>query len=310
MITFNHVSKAFGDQLVLKDFNLTIPRGEIFVLVGPSGSGKSTSLKMINGLIQQSEGDILFEGENIQSYDLQKLRWKIGYVLQQIALFPNMTVQRNIAVIPEMLGWPKQKIVKETKRLLKRVDLDPETYLSRYPSELSGGEQQRIGIIRAIIAQPEIILMDEPFSALDPIIRESLQDLVVSLHDEFKTTIVFVTHDMKEALRIGDRIGIINDGILEQVGTPQSLVNNPETAFVKQFFSNPEQNHQTVRRLIDNGYYNQDVAEDSHPSLQTDTLLSELYSVLASNEQVNVYHHDQYIGRINRQDILHFLAKE
>ena len=223
LIEFKQVQKKFGEKYAIKELNLSIEQGEIFVLVGPSGSGKTTSLKMINGLSQPSAGEIFFKGKSLKDYDLQKMRWKMGYVLQQIALFPTMTVQQNIEVIPEMLGWERRKREKIADQLLEKVGLDPTIYRNRMPQELSGGEQQRIGIVRALAASPEVILMDEPFSALDPLSRASLQDLVLSLHRELGTTIVFVTHNMDEAIKLGDRIAVMKEGELIQCDQPDQL---------------------------------------------------------------------------------------
>lgn len=236
IIEFKNVSKEFEGNVVLKDLNLSVKKGEIFVLVGPSGSGKTTSLKMINGLIEPTDGDIYFNEKRIKDYDIQKLRWQTGYVLQQIALFPTMTVKENIDVIPDMLGWDKQRRSQRVDELLNEVDLDPEQYRDRMPSELSGGQQQRIGIIRALAAEPDIMLMDEPFSALDPISRASLQDLVIQLHQKLGNTVVFVTHNMKEALKVGNRIAVMHEGKLIQCDTPEEIQKHPKNQFVKDFF--------------------------------------------------------------------------
>ena len=236
MIEFNHVTKKYGDQLVLKEMNLTIADGEFFVLVGPSGSGKTTTLKMINRLIEPTTGDIFFNGKKLIDYPLRDLRLSIGYVLQQIALFPNLTVSENIELIPEMKKWSKEQRRDRVQELLRMVQLAPEEYAHRKPAELSGGEQQRIGILRAIAAKPDIILMDEPFSALDPISREQLQLLIKKLHQELSSTIVFVTHDMNEAIHLGDRICIMNEGAVVQTDTPDEIRRNPISTFVAQFF--------------------------------------------------------------------------
>ena len=223
---------------ILKNLTFDIQEGEFFVLIGPSGSGKTTTLKLINRLIEQTDGDILFQGKRLKDFDLRELRLETGYVLQQIALFPNMTVAENIALIPEMKGLGKDETLKKTRELLTKVGLDPDSYLDRLPKDLSGGEKQRIGILRAIIANPKVLLMDEPFSALDPISKGQLQDLIKDLHEEFKMTTVFVTHDMDEAVKLADRICLMREGEVIQLGTPDELRNQPANAFVSEFMKN------------------------------------------------------------------------
>lgn len=237
MIRYQGVSMSYdGREKVLDDLNFEIKEGEFFVLVGPSGSGKTTTLKLINRLIEQTEGDIFFQGKNIKDYPLREMRLEMGYVLQEIALFPNLTVAENIGLIPEMKKINKKEIAKRVDSLLKQVDLDPKVYKNRLPEDLSGGEKQRIGILRAIAANPKVLLMDEPFSALDPISRGQLQDLVKDLHRDFKITTVFVTHDMREAIKLADRICLMRDGKVVQIGSPEDLVNNPANDFVASFF--------------------------------------------------------------------------
>ena len=237
MIRYQGVSMSYdGKEKVLDDLNFEIKDGEFFVLVGPSGSGKTTTLKLINRLIEQTEGDIFFQGKNIKDYPLREMRLEMGYVLQEIALFPNLTVAENIGLIPEMKKINKKEIAKRVDSLLKQVDLDPKVYKNRLPEDLSGGEKQRIGILRAIAANPKVLLMDEPFSALDPISRGQLQDLVKDLHRDFKITTVFVTHDMREAIKLADRICLMRDGKVVQIGSPDDLVNNPANNFVASFF--------------------------------------------------------------------------
>lgn len=237
MIRYQGVSMSYdGKEKVLDDLNFEIKEGEFFVLVGPSGSGKTTTLKLINRLIEQTEGDIFFQGKNIKDYPLREMRLEMGYVLQEIALFPNLTVAENIGLIPEMKKINKREIDKRVDSLLRQVDLDPKVYKNRLPEDLSGGEKQRIGILRAIAANPKVLLMDEPFSALDPISRTQLQDLVKDLHRDFKITTVFVTHDMREAIKLADRICLMKDGKVVQIGSPEDLVNNPANDFVASFF--------------------------------------------------------------------------
>ncbi|MCC9953267.1 ABC transporter ATP-binding protein [Streptococcus agalactiae] len=236
MISFENVSKSYGDHTIIDNISCYIQRGEFFVLVGASGSGKTTILKMINRLIEPSQGAITLDGENITSLDLRQLRLETGYVLQQIALFPNLTVGENIELIPEMKGWSKGDQKKAASDLLDKVGLPAKDYFNRYPHELSGGEQQRIGILRAIVAKPKVLLMDEPFSALDPISRRQLQDITKQLQSELGITLVFVTHDMKEAMRLADRICVIKEGKIVQLDRPEIIQNNPSDQFVRTLF--------------------------------------------------------------------------
>lgn len=241
MIDYQNVSlQADNGQLILDGLTFDIKEGEFFVLVGPSGSGKTTTLKLLNRLLEQTDGDILFQGKKLKDYDLRDLRLQMGYVLQQIALFPNLTVAENIALIPEIKKMAKGEIVAKTRELLTRVGLDPDRYWNRLPKDLSGGEKQRIGILRAIIANPKVLLMDEPFSALDPISRSQLQDLIQEFHRDFQMTTVFVTHDMAEAVKLADRICLMSEGQVVQIGSPQDLQDHPKTDFVKQFFAGKE----------------------------------------------------------------------
>lgn len=238
MIKYNNVSLCCSTNgLILDGLNFEIQEGEFFVLVGPSGSGKTTTLKLINRLIEQTDGDIYFEDKRLKDYDLRELRLKTGYVLQQIALFPNLTVAENISLIPEMKNFDKKEIKEKTEDLLKKVGLDPKHYMNRLPKELSGGEKQRVGILRAIIANPKILLMDEPFSALDPLSKVQLQDLIKTLHNEYKMTTVFVTHDMDEAMKLADRICVLKEGKVVQIATPEVLKENPADDFVREFFA-------------------------------------------------------------------------
>ena len=237
MIKYDNVSLCCSVKgLILDNLSFEIKNGEFFVLIGPSGSGKTTTLKLINRLIEQTEGDIYFQDKKLKDYNLRELRLETGYVLQQIALFPNLTVEENIALIPEMKKFDKKLIAEKTKDLLEKVGLNPKLYMKRYPNELSGGEKQRIGILRAIIANPKVLLMDEPFSALDPISRTQLQDLIKHLHNEYKMTTVFVTHDMDEALKLADRICILQEGKVVQIATPKEMRDYPANDFVREFF--------------------------------------------------------------------------
>ena len=237
LIEFKNVSKRYDNHTAVNKLNLTIYQGEFFVLVGGSGSGKSTTLRMINALTEPTDGNVYLHGKRIKDYDIRQLRHQIGYVLQQIALFPTMTVAENIALMPDILGWDKPKRTSRVNELLELVGMPPETYLNRYPHELSGGEQQRIGILRAIIAQPQLLLMDEPFSALDPISRRQLQELIKRLQQQLHLTIVFVTHDMKEALLLADRICILHQGKMVRLDTPDAIMAQPENTMVARLFA-------------------------------------------------------------------------
>ena len=235
-VLFKKVTKTYSDGTRAVDrLDLEIRRGELVSLIGPSGCGKTTTLKMINRLEEPTEGTITVDGMDILSTDPVKLRRRIGYVVQEIALFPHLTVAENIGVVPNLLGWPAKKTRARVNELLSMAGLSPEKYRFRLPDQLSGGQKQRIGVLRALASDPQVILMDEPFGALDPISRETLQNELVSLQKDLKKTIVFVTHDMGEALRISDRIVILRKGRVEQEGTPEEIQNSPKNDFVRSF---------------------------------------------------------------------------
>lgn len=236
MIQFKEVTKTFQDGFkALKNISFQVNEGELLVLIGPSGSGKTTTMRMINRLIEPSSGSITIEGKDISTEDPVKLRRTIGYVIQQIGLLPHMTIKENVSLVPRLQKWKKEQYMDKVNDLMNMVGLDPEIFGDRYPSELSGGQQQRIGVIRALAAEPKIILMDEPFSALDPISREQLQDELVRLQQEIQKTIVFVTHDMDEALKIADRICIMKDGEVVQLDRPENILRHPANEFVRNF---------------------------------------------------------------------------
>ena len=248
MIQFENVSKKYRgtDDEVVKDISFTIPSGQIVVLIGPSGCGKTTCLKMINRLVKISSGKILIDGKDVMEQDPIELRRNMGYVIQQTGLFPHMTVKENIEVIPRLENKDPEEIDRRTEQLMKMVGLDADQYLERYPTQLSGGQLQRVGVARAFATDPDIILMDEPFSALDPITRSQLQDELLFLQSKLKKTIVFVTHDMDEAVKIADRICIINGGRIVQYDTPEEIMKHPANEYVADFvgknriWANPE----------------------------------------------------------------------
>ena len=233
MIQFEHVSKSYGKTPILKDLNFTIPDGQFVVLIGPSGCGKTTTLQTINRLIDIDEGTISIDGKDIRSSDKVELRRHIGYVIQQIGLFPNMTVAQNICVVPRLLKYDKQKQDDIVREMLKMVNM--EQYAGKYPSELSGGQQQRIGVLRALAASPPIVLMDEPFSALDPMTREVLQDEVKKIQQKLGKTIVFVSHDMGEALKLADVIIFMESGRVVQMASPEEMLEHPANDLVRNF---------------------------------------------------------------------------
>jgi osmoprotectant transport system ATP-binding protein len=236
MVIFENVTKIYNQNYeAVKDLNLKIDEGELVTLIGPSGCGKTTTLKMVNRIIEPTSGVIYVNGKDIRKLDPVHLRRGIGYVIQQIGLFPNMTIAQNITVVGKLLGWSKAKCLERAAELLHLVDMNPDIYLYRFPKELSGGQQQRIGVLRALAAEPDIILMDEPFGALDPITREQLQVELKNLQEKLRKTIIFVTHDMDEALKIADRIVLMKEGVVVQSAPPDEMLRHPADAFVSSF---------------------------------------------------------------------------
>lgn len=236
MITFENVTKTYEDGTVAVDnVSLTVGKGKLVTLIGPSGCGKTTTMKMVNKLIPHSSGTITIDGKDISKENDVQLRRNIGYVIQRIGLLPHMTIEENVSLVPKLKGWKKKDYEKKVDELLDLVGLDPVVYKKRYPLELSGGQQQRIGVIRALAGEPPIILMDEPFSALDPISRELLQDELKLLQKNIHKTIVFVTHDMDEALKIADEIVVMRSGKVQQIASPATLIQNPANDFVHSF---------------------------------------------------------------------------
>lgn len=236
MVLFEQVNKVYPDGTeAVKNLDLEVAEGEVVVLIGPSGCGKTTTLKMVNRLEECSKGTIFVEGQDINAVDVVKLRRSIGYVIQEIALMPHMSVAENIAIVPKMLGWNAKKIQRRVDELLEMAGLNPAKYRYHLPDQLSGGQKQRIGVLRAMAADPRVILMDEPFGALDPISREKLQNEFLELQKNVKKTIIFVTHDMDEALKMADRIVLMRQGKIEQVGSPAELQDHPANDFVRSF---------------------------------------------------------------------------
>lgn len=237
VIRLDAVGKRYPDGTVaVGELSLDVPAGEIVVLVGPSGCGKSTTLKMVNRLIEPTSGRILLEGEDVTAADPVELRRRMGYVIQQVGLFPHQSVRRNVATVPRLLGWDKERVRARADELLALVGLEPGRYGDRYPHQLSGGQRQRVGVARALAADPPVLLMDEPFGAVDPVVRERLQSEFLRLQQEVRKTILFVTHDLDEAVRLGDRIAVLSEGgRLEQYDPPATLLGSPASPFVADF---------------------------------------------------------------------------
>ena len=240
MIRFYDVNKIYPDGTrAVRDLTLEVRDGETLVLLGSSGCGKTTTLKMINRLIEPTSGTIEVNGEDILTQDPIRLRRSIGYVFQGIGLFPHMTVRGNVEVTPQLLGWPARRRHERAAELLELVGLDPEQFALRYPDELSGGQKQRVGVARALAIDPHVLLMDEPFGALDAVTRDDLQKELLALKERLKKTIVFVTHDILEALTLADRIAVLHEGNLEQIGTKEDIAERPATPFVRELFGRP-----------------------------------------------------------------------
>lgn len=235
MIEFKDVTKVYGKDVVIEGLNLNIPKGSLVALIGESGCGKTTILKMINQLEGLTSGDIQVDGISVKEWDKIALRRKIGYVVQDKGLFPHLNVRENITLLPNILKQDKEEVEKRCRELLELVNLNPDSYMERYPTQLSGGEQQRVGVARALMTNPEIILMDEPFSALDPVTRHELQNELLAIQDKLKKTIVFVTHDMEEALKLADKICVLQCGKVLTYDTPKNILNQTQSDYVKRF---------------------------------------------------------------------------
>ena len=251
MIQVERLTKRYGEVIAVDSVTLTVPAGELLVLLGGSGSGKTTTLKMINRLIEPTDGSVRLDGVETASFPPHDLRRRIGYAFQQVGLFPHMSVADNVAVTPSLLGWTADRIRKRVDELLELVELEPAQMRDRRPDELSGGEQQRVGVARALAAGATVMLLDEPFGALDPLTRQRLQESFLHVRRQIGLTAVFVTHDMVEALMLGDRIAVMNEGRLIQIGTPHELLTKPADDYVRQLMSTPRRQAEVVDRLIE-----------------------------------------------------------
>lgn len=284
------MTKRFSDGTeALKNITITIPTNKLTVIIGPSGSGKTTLMKLINRLEMPTSGDIRIDNQPISSKDPVELRRSIGYVLQRIGLLPHLTIEENIGLVPTLLKWEKDTIKNRVNELLDMVGLNPEIYKKRYPLELSGGQQQRVGVCRALASDPEIILMDEPFSALDPISREQLQIELYTIQKKIKKTIVFVTHDMDEALEIADNIIIMREGQVEQMATPSDILSNQANNFVREFIGMKRINARRKfgeRKLMELAPFYEKVTDKEAKSVDSSTNVKQAVDILKNNPQL------------------------
>ncbi|WP_075619319.1 ABC transporter ATP-binding protein [Paenisporosarcina indica] len=318
MIRFDRVTKQFDDGTeALKNVSLTIPTGKLTAIIGPSGCGKTTLMKMINRLENPTSGDILIDEKSISDRDEVELRRSIGYVIQRIGLFPHMTIAKNVALVPTLIGWSAEKTQNRVNELMNMVGLDPDIYINRFPLELSGGQQQRVGVVRALAGDPNIVLMDEPFSALDPISREQLQEELKNLQRKIHKTIVFVTHDMDEALKIADHLIVMRAGEIEQIGPPSEIIHNPSNDFVRQFIGLERINNKRSfgqYKLVElSAYFFQANTGQQIVSVNNSVNVSEAIELLGqpNADVLAVYDDEQFVGYINQSALLKaVLAKE
>ncbi len=253
MIVLHDLSKRYGTTVAVDGFSLEVPRGECVFLVGGSGCGKTTTLKMVNRLVEPTSGRVLLGGEDTQTLEPHLLRRRIGYGFQQVGLFPHLSVAGNVGVTPDLLGWDAARIRERVDQLLELVELDPAEYRLRLPHELSGGQQQRVGLARALAAEPEVLLLDEPFGALDPLTRDLLQQRFSEIRARLDLTVLFVSHDMAEALLLADRIVVMDQGAIVQVGTPRELLTSPADDRVARLIASPRRQSEAVERILEAG---------------------------------------------------------
>ena len=306
-IKFENIRKFYDGAAAITDLNLHIQQGELLVLLGPSGSGKSTVLKMVNRMTSHDAGQIFFNGREINSFNIQDLRRRMGYAMQSVGLFPHRTVAHNIATVPKLLGWDAQRVQARVNELLKLLTMDPEQYASRYPHQLSGGQQQRVGVARALAADPDVLLMDEPFGALDPVTRAALQLALKKIHRATGKTILFVTHDIDEALLLATRIVLLNHGHIAQVGTPLELLQRPANDFVANFLGRSDLGlKQLSLRSITSHIKAIEGPEPSHTVAHTATLreaISQMATLHVSSLSV-VDESGTVLGQVKAADLL------
>lgn len=304
MIKLKNVTKKFGNKIAVDNLSIELKKGEICTFVGESGCGKSTTLKMINRLIDADFGVIEINGENICSYKEEELRRKIGYVVQSIGLFPHMNVRENISIVPKLLKWDEEKILERVKELINLVGLDVQSYINKYPSELSGGEAQRIGVARALAADPEIILMDEPFGAIDPLNRGNLQESFLKIQKDLKKTVIFVTHDMDEAMKMGDKIAIMSKGSLEYFGSPEEMVLS-KNEFIKSFLGT-ESHIKILARFNVEKYMNSKYKENIKYKIDVKANVRDVIATMFEHgvDKMNVIKNNEIIGTVFLNDII------
>lgn len=306
MVTFEHVTKEFnGGTKAVNDLNLEIEKGQFVVLIGPSGCGKTTTLKMVNRLVQPTSGEIYIEGKKTSKLNLVEMRRNIGYVIQNIGLLPHLTVGGNISLVPELKKWPRKKREERVDELLNMVGMDPAVYRRRFPAQLSGGQQQRIGVLRALAANPDLILMDEPFGALDPLTREQLQLELKRLQERLKKTIIFVTHDMNEALLLGDRIILMKDGVVVQDDTPDGILRNPANEFVASFVGRAAKPEAASNLLVRDVLNSEPVTIESERGLGEALKRMQQYKV----DSLLVVSNGQLRGLVRSRDLIPYLQR-
>ncbi len=312
MITLQHVSKKYGEQLAVNDLDLHINEGEICVLLGKSGCGKSTTLRMINRLIEPTSGEIYVAEKNILEYQIDSFRWNIGYAVQNVGLFPHMTVEHNIAIVPQMLKWDKKRIRSRVEEMLDLVGLDVDKFIHKHPSELSGGEAQRIGVARALAADPEIVLMDEPFGAVDPINRSRLQNEFGKIQKQLHKTVVFVTHDIEEAIRLADRIAIMEQGVLKAYESPQLILSENTSDFVKEFIGRDYMLKLLSRFTVGACITNSAISECANKAIYDSDSLQSALSMMLQNSVTRlkvINQNNEPIGTISIDDIFHSIKE-
>lgn len=317
MITFENVNKTYpGGVEAVKNLSMEVNEGELLVLLGTSGCGKTTSLKMVNRLIEPTGGRILIQGRDIMAEDPIELRRSIGYAIQHIGLFPHMSVGENIAIVPRLLKWDEDKIQKRVSELLEVVGLPPDEFYSRLPVQLSGGQKQRIGVARCMAADPPLILMDEPFGALDPITREVLQDEFLDLETKIEKTIIFVTHDIFEAIKMGDRIALMDEGRLQQLSPPAELVEKPANEFVDRFLGQHRFQLSLLTRKVGEALESAETNGQAAPecpenALKTRNSLIEALDGFKNTgeERLPVYDRDKYCGMLSKKILLKMISQ-